>query len=114
MSLFSITHSDDGQVCGHSGPEPGLPLGTAGDFLKRGRGSLRRLRPHYGRMTLIWLAGTPAIVLNDPDLIHRVLDSEAASYYRATRTTLSPRSSRGRSVHFERRPVEAAAPKPVH
>jgi cytochrome P450 len=57
------------------GPEPGL-LGTAGDFI----GTLpwdvcARYGREYGGVTLVWLLGTPGLVLNDPDLIEQVLVS---------------------------------------
>jgi cytochrome P450 len=71
------------KYAGIPGPEPSLPLGNAGALVTQwpweacadwGR--------TYGGLCLIWLAGTPAVVLNDPDLIGRVLDTEWTNYYK--------------------------------
>ena len=66
------------------GPTPGFPLGTAGAFLgpwpwEVCAGYGRR----YGGVTLIWLLNSPAVVLNDPDLIGEVLDTRAGDFYKA-------------------------------
>lgn len=84
MSLFKLTHSEImAKFEGIPGPEPSLPLGNAGELLARWPWEVAadwgRL---YGGMALAWLGGTPAIVLNDPDLIGRVLDSESANYFK--------------------------------
>lgn len=55
------------------GPQPGV-LGTIGDF----RGPppwevCARYGREYGGVTLIWMGGSPALVLNDPALIEEVL-----------------------------------------
>ncbi|XYI02972.1 cytochrome P450 [Sorangium sp. So ce1128] len=62
------------------GPEPGV-LGTATDFF----GPLpwdvcARYGREYGGVTLIWLGGSPALVLNDPALIEQVLDSRRTEF----------------------------------
>ena len=57
------------------GPEPGL-LGTAGDFMSGQPWDVcARYGREYGGVTLVWLVGTPGLVLNDPDLIEQVLVS---------------------------------------
>ena len=84
MSLFHFTHSASiAKFAGIPGPEPGMPLGNAGEFLKRWPWEVcADWGRKYGGMALVWLAGTPAIVLNDPDLIGRVLDTESDNYYK--------------------------------
>ncbi|MFO0802377.1 MAG: cytochrome P450 [Gemmataceae bacterium] len=84
MSLFELTHSETmARFAGIPGPPPSLPLGNAAELLERWPWEVAadwgRL---YGGMALAWLGGTPAIVLNDPDLIGCVLDSESANYYK--------------------------------
>jgi cytochrome P450 len=62
------------------GPEPGL-LGTAGDFMGAPPWEVcARYAREYGGVTLIWLVGTPGLVLNDPELIEQVLVSRAAEF----------------------------------
>jgi cytochrome P450 len=83
-TLFRLTHPTASAAFeGVPGPEPSLPLGNAGDFLGKwpwevcaGYGRT------YGGMCVAWLGGTPAVVLNDPDLIGAVLDSDADAYYK--------------------------------
>ena len=84
MSLFQLTHSATmAKFAGIPGPEPSLPFGTAGELLTRWPWEVcADYGRTYGGMSLMWLAGTPAIVLNDPDLIGRVLDTEFANYYK--------------------------------
>ncbi|OJH39936.1 cytochrome P450 [Cystobacter ferrugineus] len=73
------------------GPQPGI-IGTAGDFL----GSMpwnvcARYGREYGGVTLIWLGGTPALVLNDPELIAQVLDSRQTEFEKGSlRQELTP------------------------
>jgi len=63
------------------GPQPGI-LGTAGDFF----GGVKpwdvcaRYGREYGGVTLIWLVGSPGLVLNDPVLIEQVLDSRRLEF----------------------------------
>lgn len=63
------------------GPEPGL-LGTAGDFMGGARpwDVCARYGREYGGATLIWLVGTPGLVLNDPELIGQVLDTRRTEF----------------------------------
>ncbi|WP_395852677.1 cytochrome P450 [Cystobacter fuscus] len=73
------------------GPPPGI-IGTAGDFL----GSMpwnvcARYGREYGGVTLIWLGGTPALVLNDPELIEQVLGSRQTEFEKGSlRQELTP------------------------
>ena len=43
---------------------------------------VRRYAREYGGLTLIWILGRPALVLNDPELIGEVLDTRAADFYK--------------------------------
>lgn len=62
------------------GPEPGL-FGTIFDFLGSPPWQVcARYGREYGGVTLIWLGGTPALVLNDPTLIEQVLDSRRLEF----------------------------------
>ncbi|WP_437931807.1 cytochrome P450 [Sorangium sp. So ce291] len=55
------------------GPEPGV-LGTIGDFIGVQPWQVcARYGREYGGVTLVWLGGSPALVLNDPKLIEQVL-----------------------------------------
>jgi cytochrome P450 len=71
-------------LAGIPGPAPRFPLGTAADFI--GKRWPWEVCAEYGRtyggMTLIWLGGSPAIVLNDPDRTAEVLDTRAEDYYK--------------------------------
>jgi len=64
------------------GPEPGFPLGTLGDFMGgvTAWGLCARYGAEYGGVTLIWLASSPGLVLNDPDTIEQVLDSRRTEF----------------------------------
>src|SRR5688572_4284483 len=68
---------------GIPGPVPRFPFGTATAFLgpwpweacaEYGR--------RYGGITLIWMFNKPAVVLNDPELIGAVLDTQAQDFYK--------------------------------
>ncbi|MFY0565419.1 cytochrome P450 [Archangium lansingense] len=63
------------------GPQPGI-LGTAGDFLEGlpAWDVCARYGREYGGVTLIWMLGNPALVLNDPDLIEQVLVSRRMEF----------------------------------
>ena len=41
-----------------------------------------RYAREYGGVTLIWILGRPALVLNDPELIGEVLDTRAGDFYK--------------------------------
>ena len=81
------------KMAGIPGPTPTVPLGTATDFL--GSRWPWEVCAEYGRtyggMALVWLGRTPAIVLNDPALIGRVLDTDWQSFYKnAPHDALAP------------------------
>lgn len=62
------------------GPQPGI-LGTIGDFLGTPPWQVcARYGREYGGITLIWLGGSPGVVLNDPALIEQVLDSRRTEF----------------------------------
>ncbi|AUX42369.1 cytochrome P450 [Sorangium cellulosum] len=66
------------------GPEPGV-LGTATDFFGPPPWDVcARYGREYGGVTLIWLGGTPALVLNDPHLIEQVLDSRRTEFEKSS------------------------------
>lgn len=55
------------------GPQPGV-LGTVGDFLGHPPWDVcARYGREYGGITLVWMVGSPALVLNDPALIEEVM-----------------------------------------
>lgn len=68
------------------GPTPTFPLGTALDFAHRSKAQPWEVCAEYGReyggLTLIWIAGMPALVLNDPDLIGEVLVHRQEDFYK--------------------------------
>jgi hypothetical protein len=79
-------------MAGIPGPEPSFPMGNAGDFMK---GWAWERCADYGRrfggLTLVWLMGTPAIVLNDPNLIGDVLINNCEAFYKdAPHDALAP------------------------
>ena len=62
------------------GPQPGV-LGTIGDFLGSQPWQVcARYGREYGGVTLIWLGGSPGLVLNDPTLIEQVLNSRRLEF----------------------------------
>lgn len=70
-------------MAGIPGPVPSFPAGNMGDFLGRPIWEVcREYGQKYGGISLAWFAGTPAVILNDPDLIGQVLDTDAWSYYK--------------------------------
>ncbi|WP_375768019.1 cytochrome P450 [Archangium gephyra] len=81
-SVFNLFFGARRKALGNlPGPQPGI-LGTAGDFLG---GSpawdvCARYGREYGGVTLIWMLGNPALVLNDPVLIEQVLDSRRMEF----------------------------------
>ena len=91
--LFRLLHRRKIEAfAGIPGPPPSFPLGNALDFLGKppwevfaGYG-----RAHGG-MALAWIGGTPVVVLNDADLIARVLGADSAGYYKdAPKRALEP------------------------
>lgn len=65
------------------GPIPSFPFGTAME-LKAGGKQVWEVSAEYGDryggMTRVWLGSKPAVMLNDPDAIEKVLVSDMASY----------------------------------
>ncbi|MFN0054466.1 MAG: cytochrome P450 [Planctomycetales bacterium] len=68
---------------GIPGPEPIFPVGNGADFL-RGWPWERcaDYASRYGGLTLVWLGGSPALVLNDPVLIGEVLVDRWQDFYK--------------------------------
>lgn len=92
-NLFRWFHSSTMRKFeGIPGPTPVFPFGTVLDF----RGPLpwlacARYAHEYGGLTLIWIGGRPALVLNDPELIGEVLDRRASEFYKdSPRRALRP------------------------
>ena len=84
-SLFPFLFSRKvDEFAGIPGPKPKFPLGTALDFVRGGQPweVCARYADQYGPVTLIWLMGQPALVLNDPDLIGQVLDTDSQNFYK--------------------------------
>jgi cytochrome P450 len=77
---------------GIPGPRPLFPFGTALAFLGRHPWEVcADYAVRYGGLTLIWLGGSPVLVLNDPDLIGEVLEGRNASFYKEDpRQALAP------------------------
>src|SRR6202035_1480301 len=68
---------------GIPGPTPKFPFGTMLDFVgKQPWDVCTDYAKRYGGLTLIWLVGKPALVLNDPALIGEVLDTNSQAYYK--------------------------------
>ena len=65
------------------GPTPWFPFGTATAFLGPWPWELcADYGRKYGGITLVWMFNKPAVVLNDPELIGAVLDTQAADFYK--------------------------------
>jgi cytochrome P450 len=77
---------------GIPGPRPFFPFGTALSFLGRSPWEVcAEYATRYGGLTLIWLGGSPVLVLNDPELIGEVLEGRHASFYKEDpRPALAP------------------------
>jgi cytochrome P450 len=83
--LFALVHRRTiEEFAGIPGPRPSFPLGTALDFVRGGQPweVCARYADQYGPVTLIWLMGRPALVLQDPELIGEVLDSQWQNFYK--------------------------------
>jgi cytochrome P450 len=80
--LFTVLQGRGNEgLAGMPGPQPQFPLGNAGDFLRpRPWEVCAHYGQRYGGITLVWLLGRPAVILNDPELIGQVLDSRAADF----------------------------------
>ena len=93
LSLFRLVHRSTMKALeGLPGPAPWFPFGNALDFVgKRPWEVCSGYAREYGGVTLIWLAGRPALVLNDPKLIGEVLDARADDFpIDSPRTPLPP------------------------
>lgn len=77
---------------GIPGPEPTFPLGNASDFFgEKPWHVLARYGRQFGPMSVIWLGGTPAIVLHDARLIGEVLIERMDEFYKdAPHDALAP------------------------
>ncbi len=91
--LFRLVHGSKMRAMdGFPGPAPSFPFGNGLDFMgKLPWDVCSRYGREYGGVTLIWLAGRPALVLNDPKLIGEVLDTRADDFYKdSPRAALLP------------------------
>src|SRR5947209_10285851 len=83
--LFRLLHGSKMKALeGIPGPTPTFPFGTEPNFLspKMPWDICADYADKYGGLTLIWLGGTPALVLNDPKLIGEVLDNNFQGYWK--------------------------------
>src|SRR5262245_41456717 len=80
------------------GPAPRFPFGTTTDFFGPWPWEVcAEYGRRYGGVTLVWLFNQPAVVLNDPELIGAVLDTQAKDFYkdapvRALKPVITPES----------------------
>ena len=82
---------------GIPGPPPTFPFGNALAFMggnKKPWEVCADWGREYGGMTLVWLLGQPAIVLNDPQLIGEVLETNWQAFTKTPPTMRLLRSSR--------------------
>src|SRR5262245_55417029 len=82
--LFRLFHRKKMQaLAGIPGPTPLFPLGTLHEFWGKVAWDVcADYQKAYGGLTLIWVAGTPALVLNDPELIREVLITRREQFYK--------------------------------
>jgi cytochrome P450 len=80
-SLFNLFFGARRKALGAlPGPQPGI-LGTAGDFFGVQPWDVcARYGREYGGVTLIWLGGSPGLVLNDPAVIEQVLQTRRMEF----------------------------------
>lgn len=100
MGLFNLLHGRKARPFeGIPGPKPSFPMGNAGAFLDKTRQPWEvcsDFAHEFGGVTLVWMAGQPALILNDPDLIGEVLESNWTSFYKdAPCKALAPVITRG-------------------
>lgn len=100
MGLFNLLHGRKARPFkGIPGPAPSFPMGNADEFLDNKRHPWEvcsDFAHEFGGLTLVWMAGQPALILNDPDLIGEVLESNWTSYYKdAPCKALAPVITRG-------------------
>ncbi|NQV25662.1 MAG: cytochrome P450 [Rhodopirellula sp.] len=86
MGLFKLLHGHKARAFeGIPGPEPSFPMGNAGEFLDKTRQPWEvccDFAHEFGGVTLVWMAGQPALILNDPKLIGEVLESNWTNFYK--------------------------------
>lgn len=84
MSVFSWLCADRMRPFAKlPGPAPSFPLGNGGDFVGRQPWEVTAdYGRRYGGMAVAWLGFTPAVVLNDPDLIGEVLVTRTREFYK--------------------------------
>lgn len=86
MGLFNLLFGHKARAFeGIPGPEPSFPLGNASAFLDRSKQPWEvccDLAHEFGGVTLIWIGHRPALILNNPELIGEVLDSNWTSFYK--------------------------------
>ena len=71
------------QFAGIPGPEPIFPVGTTLDFLHGQPWEVcASYVPKFGGLTLIWLGPTPALVVNDPELLFDIFERQRQDYYK--------------------------------
>ena len=100
MGLFKLLYGRKARAFdGIPGPEPSFPMGNAGEFLDKTRHPWEvccDFAHEFGGVTLVWMANQPALILNDPDLIGEVLESNWTSFYKdAPCKALAPVITRG-------------------
>lgn len=99
-ALFRILHKEKmDRLAGIPGPTPRFPFGTSLDFASKQWPweVCAKYADEYGPMTLIWLGGRPAVVLNSPELIGEVLADQWLRFYKkdpvaALRPVITPKS----------------------
>lgn len=86
MGLFKLLFGHKARAFeGIPGPEPSFPLGNADAFLdptKKPWEVCCDFAHEFGSVTLVWLGNQPALILNNPDLIGEVLESNWTSFYK--------------------------------
>lgn len=68
---------------GLPGPTPSLPAGNALELLRRPIWEvLAKYGERYGELSVMWLLGSPTLVVSSPELIWQVLEGDFANYYK--------------------------------
>ena len=100
MGLFNLLHRRKAKAfAGIPGPVPSFPMGNAAAFLDKTRQPWEvcsDFAHEFGGVPLVWMAGQPALILNDPDMIGEVLESNWINFYKDTPCkALAPVITRG-------------------
>ncbi|MEZ6017080.1 MAG: cytochrome P450 [Planctomycetota bacterium] len=70
-------------LAGLPGPPPSFPFGNALRFKGRRPWEVcAELQSEYGGVCLVWLMGTPVVVVNDAEAVERILESRRSDYYK--------------------------------